>query len=266
MTKFKTIIIDDVQQNIDEIKRIVEQNERFEIVATANNGNTGLREISAHKPDLVLLDIEMPVMGGFDLVVALKDYPALNPTIVFITVYDEFAIQAIRHSAFDYILKTSMEEYLPQALNKFALENADRNLVLGNQIETLMNSLEANKQIVIHSLVSDVFVRPAEIICIRTNKEGASIIYLQDGDRINTTQGLTNIEVMLPGKDFFRLSRRHLINIKQIREIKKENGIAGRKFVYLKSLTDSDRLLIPYRKNKLLTEFIDANLSRFSSS
>jgi len=261
MAKYKTIIIDDMPANIAEIKRITELDERFEIVATANNGNNGLKEIAAHNPDLVLLDIEMPVMGGFDLVVALKDFPAFNPTIVFITVYDEFAIQAIRHSAFDYILKTSMEEYLPQALNKYALDNANRNLILSHQIETLMSNLEGNKQLVIHSLVSDVFVRPAEIVCITTKKDGSNIIFLQDGERVSTTQNLTTIDVMLSKKDFFRLGRRHLINIKQIREIKKENDIAGRKFVYMKSLPDSDRLLIPFRKHKLLIEFINANHS-----
>jgi len=261
MAKFKTIIIDDMPANIAEISRITALDERFEIVATANNGNNGLKEIAAHNPDLVLLDIKMPVMGGFDLVVALKDFPAFNPTIVFITVYDEYAIQAIRHSAFDYILKTKMEEDLPQALNKFALEKADRNLILGSQIEILMNSLENNKQIVIHSTVSDVFVRPAEIVYIITDRNDSSIINLQNGECISTTQKLTTIEVMLPKKDFFRLGRQHLINIKQIREIKKESGIAGRKLVYMKSLPDSERLLIPFRKYKLLIEFINANHS-----
>jgi two-component system LytT family response regulator len=259
MVKYKTIIVDDMPVNIAEAKRITEQDDRFEIVATANNGEEGLKEIIAHRPDLVLLDIEMPIMGGFDLVIALKQFPTTNPTIIFVTVYDEFAIQAIRHSAFDYILKTNLEEYLPQALNKFVLERANKNMNLGKHIESLMSSLANNKQIVIQSNVSDVFVRPAEIVYISTRKNGSSYIYLENGDRLTTSQKLTSIEIMLPGKDFYRLCRKNLINVRQIIEIKKEKGIVGRRFIRMKNMPDAEKLLIPIRKYKLLLEFINAN-------
>lgn len=259
MMKYRTIIVDDISANVAETKRITEQDDRFEVVATAGNGADGLKEIIAHSPDLVLLDIEMPVMGGFDLVIALKQFPDINPTIVFVTVYEEFAIQAIRHSAFDYILKTNLEEYLPQALNKFALEKAYKNLNLGKQIESLVNSLASNKQIVIHSNVSDVFVRPSEIVYICANNNGSSSICLENGDRLSTSQKLLSIEIVLPEKEFFRLGRRHLINVRQITEIKKENDIIGRRYLHMKNVPPTERLLIPHRKYKLLLEFINAN-------
>jgi len=259
MMKYKTIIVDDMPANIAEAKKITEQDDRFEVVATAGNGADALKEIIAHRPDLVLLDIEMPVMGGFDLVIALKEFPDVNPTIIFVTVYDEFAIQAIRHSAFDYILKTNVEEYLPQALNKFALDKTNKNLNLGKKIESLVSSLSSNKQIIIHSNFSDVFVRPSEIVYICANNNGSSSIYLENGDRLSTSQSLLSIEVMLPEKYFFRLSRKHLINVRQITEIKKEKGITGRRFIHMKNASPTEKLLIPLRKYKLLLEFINAN-------
>ncbi len=261
MIKYKTIIIDDIPANIAEIKRITEQDERFEIVATANNGVNGLKEITTHNPDLVLLDIEMPVMGGFDLVVALKEFPDFNPVIVFITVYNQFAIQAIRHSAFDYILKTSMEEYLPQALNKFALGKTDRNLMLGEKIETLISSLESNKQILVRSHNLDVFIRPSEIVYISTNKNRPNSIFMQNGDCVSANQTLVSIEVILPGRDFFRLGKRHIINVKYIREIRNEIGFLRKKFVYMQHVPDSERLLIPGGKYPKLIQFINDNHS-----
>jgi len=257
MTKYKTIIIDDIQENVEQISRLTKQDDRFEVVATANNGVDGLKEIAAHNPDLVLLDIEMPGMGGFDLVMALKDYPAFNPIIVFITVYDEYAIQAIRHSAFDYILKTNLDEYLPQALTKFAIEKAGRNLLLGQQIETLSNSLESSKQIIISSQYSDIFVRPAEIVYITIIKRGLISIALSNREQIQTSQQLSSIEKLLPAKDFFQLDKRTLINVKHMGEIKKENKLTGRRFIYMKNLPESDKFLIPVRKYKALMDFID---------
>lgn len=263
MMKYRTIIVDDMPANIAETQRIAEQDDRFEVVATANNGQEGLKEIIAHKPDLVLLDIEMPIMGGFDLVIALKQFPDINPTIVFVTVYEEFAIQAIRHSAFDYILKTNLEEYLPQALDKFILEKAGKNLSLDKHIESLVSSLAGNKQIVIHSQISDVFVRPSEIVYISAKANGSNVIYLENGDQLSTSQKLPSIEVMLPENIFFRLGRKDLINVRQIIEIKKENGIVGRRFIRMKNMADTEKLLIPIRKYKLLLEFINTNCLQY---
>ncbi|MCF8366431.1 MAG: LytTR family DNA-binding domain-containing protein [Bacteroidales bacterium] len=259
MIKYKTIVIDDIPENVEQISRLTKQDERFEVVATACNGADGLKKIAAHNPDLVLLDIEMPGMGGFDLVMALKDYPAFNPIIIFVTVYDEYAIQAIRLSAFDYILKTNLDEYLPQALSKFALEKAGRNLLLGQQIETLSNSLERNKQIIISSQNSDVFVRPADIIYLTIIKRGLNKIVLKHGEQIQTSLQLNSIEKLLPEVDFFRLDKRTLINVKHISEIKKGKSISGRRYIYMKTLPESEKLLIPVRKHKALMDFIDTH-------
>ena len=259
MEKYKTIIIDDMPENVDQIKRLTQKDERFEVVATANNGANGLKEIAAHNPELVLLDVEMPVMGGIDMVMALKEFPALDPIIVFVTMYDKYAIQAIRNSAFDYILKTNLEEFLPQALHKFAMEKASRKLLLGQQIEALANNLESNKQIVISTPTSDYFIRPAEIVYIVRCENASSNIIMQNGRNISTGQSLILLEGLLPKNDFYRLDRKHLINIKQIDEIIKENFIAGRRFIKMKGLPTNKKLLIPLRKYKLLMDFVDAN-------
>lgn len=258
MNRIKTIIIDDIPENVNQIAEITRKDDRYEVVATATNGKEGLKKIADHDPDLVLLDIEMPVMGGFDMVMKLKEYPALNPTIVFITVYDEYAIKAIRHSAFDYILKTNLDEYLPQALTKFALEKAGRNLLLGRQIETLSNSLEIDKQIIISSQNSDVFVRPADIIYISFIKRGLSKIVLKHGEQTETSLQLISLEKLLP-QLFFRLDKRTLINVKHIGEIRKENALSGRRFIYMKTHPESEKFLVPMRKYKALMDFIDSH-------
>ncbi len=257
MDKIKTIIIDDMPDNVKQIADITRKDDRYEVVATANNGKDGLKTIADHNPDLVLLDIEMPIMGGFDMVMELKEYPALNPTIVFITVFDDFAIKAIKHSAFDYILKTNLEEELPATLNKFALNKASGGILLKQQIEMLAGNLKNNQQIIINTKTADLFVRPSDIVMIQFIKSGSSKIVLTDGREEITHQTLVNLEKHLPSNIFFRLDRSHLINIHHIVKINKVNW--KKKYLLLKGIPEQFKLPIPVRRQKELMEFINKN-------
>jgi two-component system, LytTR family, response regulator len=257
MNRIKTIIIDDIPENVNQIAEITRKDDRYEVVATANNGEEGLKAIAKHNPALVLLDIEMPVMGGFDMVMELKNYHSLNPTIVFITVFDEFAIKAIKHSAFDYILKTNLEKELPATLNKFALQKVSSGILLKQQIELLAGNLESNQQIIISTKTADIFVRPSDIIYIKFIKAVTCKIFLTNGQEEITNNQLINIENSLPNNIFFRLDKKHLINSQHILKVDKEEN--SRRFIHLKGLNEVTRLQIPIRKRKEFMDFIERN-------
>jgi len=259
--KYKTIVIDDIPSCITNVLKILKNDNRFEVVGTATNGIEGVEQIRQHNPDLVLTDIEMPIMNGFDMVIGLKEILNITPTVIFITVYDSYAIQAVKCSAFDYILKTALENELPIALNKFIETRTTKQPVLAAQIETLIKSFERNKQIIITSSLCDNFINPMDILFISTSTKSANSILMKNGDSIATNQTLSHFENTLSPTDFFRLSKSNIININYIKEIKKESGLLRKKYVYMKHTEADVKLQIPSGKYTKLFEFIQNNSS-----
>lgn len=112
----KTIIVDDEALARRGIKHRLASIEDVEIVGEARNGREALKLIEELSPDLVFLDIQMPGMDGFDVLRALPDDDL--PTIVFVTAYDNYAIQAFEANALDYLLKPIEDKRLSEALDR----------------------------------------------------------------------------------------------------------------------------------------------------
>ncbi|RZL14999.1 MAG: response regulator, partial [Pedobacter sp.] len=98
---YKTIVIDDEQLARQRIKRLLKEYDEIEIIAEAENGAEGLLLIEQHQPDLIFLDIEMPVLNGFEMLAKLTH----QPKVVFTTAYDQYAIKAFEEGSIDYLLK-----------------------------------------------------------------------------------------------------------------------------------------------------------------
>ncbi|MDO7612993.1 MAG: response regulator, partial [Crocinitomicaceae bacterium] len=120
----KILIIDDENKTKDFIKKLlISFGHKFEIYTDGSNVETGIQAINTIKPDLVFLDIQMPDGNGFDVLKGVKEK---DFEIIFITAYQEYAIQAINFSALAYILKPIDVEELEQAVEK-ALSKLDKN-------------------------------------------------------------------------------------------------------------------------------------------
>ena len=103
MTKFKTVIVDDEQDAVNFIQSIInEYIPALEVVGTANSAKEGVSAIIKNQPEVVFLDVEMPHGNGFTL---LEQFPEKTFDVVFVTAFNHYAIQAIKFSAIDYILK-----------------------------------------------------------------------------------------------------------------------------------------------------------------
>jgi two-component system, LytTR family, response regulator len=113
----KTLIVDDEPIARQVLREELESIPGVEIVGEADNGTAALREIQQHRPDLVLLDLQMPLMGGLDVVRNLERGTYM-PVIVIVTAYDSFAIQAFEAGAVDYLLKPVGQERLAQAVER----------------------------------------------------------------------------------------------------------------------------------------------------
>jgi two-component system LytT family response regulator len=122
----RTIIVDDEPLARRGLKLRLEENSSVELVAECANGEEALRAIAELSPDLVFLDIQMPVMDGFDVVRRLQGDNM--PLVVFVTAFDEYAVEAFEINAIDYLLKPADEERLAAAVDRAIEHHQKQNL------------------------------------------------------------------------------------------------------------------------------------------
>ena len=116
MKTIQTIIVDDEPLALDLLRNYLAKNADIEIVAECQNGRQAIASVNAHQPDLMFLDIQMPSLSGFEVIHKLQ--ADVMPLIVFITAYDQYALEAFDVYAVDYLLKPLDEEHLQRAINR----------------------------------------------------------------------------------------------------------------------------------------------------
>src|SRR5258707_231989 len=130
----RTLIVDDEPIARRVLREELELIDGVEIVGEADNGENALEKIAEQKPDLVLLDLQMPIMGGLDVVRGLKRGSHM-PVIVVVTAYDKFAIQAFEAGAIDYLLKPVGQERLAEAVERAKRINGRQAFERGGQLQ-----------------------------------------------------------------------------------------------------------------------------------
>lgn len=219
----KVIIIDDEARTRKSIADILKFSQHdLELVAEAENVATGVAAITEHQPDLVLLDINMPDGTGFDLLKKLDD---INFKIIFITAYEEFAVQAFEFSAIDYILKPVDPQKLFDAISKACqlVEQENISLKLIALFANLENSVSENKKLVLKTSENIYIVNTNDVIRCESDG-GYTQFYLVDGKKILVSRNLKDYEDMLNGFGFYRIHQSHIINIKYIDHYNKTDG------------------------------------------
>ncbi|MEY4778360.1 MAG: hypothetical protein RIS13_1108, partial [Bacteroidota bacterium] len=132
------IIIDDERLARNELKKMLALHPEIEVVGEAANADEGLNLINELTPDLILLDVQMPVKTGFDLLQELERLPA----VIFTTAYDEYAIRAFEVNALDYLLKPIDPKRLSDALQKFLAIDEKEMLFSENRSEIRLSLSE----------------------------------------------------------------------------------------------------------------------------
>ena len=217
----KILIIDDEKPTRDFIRHILESFKvNAQIFTDGVNVETGIKAIEEIQPDLVLLDIQMPDGNGFD-VLSRAQYKKFE--VIFITAFQEFAIQAIKFSALDYILKPIDMEELQIAVNK-ALDSIHQK-TSESQFQALQNNIQPSqkRKIVLKTLESIHILDIENIIRCEADKNYTSF-YLVDGKRILVSKTLKDYDLLLTGHNFFRVQQSHLININFIERYDKHDG------------------------------------------
>lgn len=141
MRQLRVFIVDDDPDAVARLEILLRKHSDIKICGSETDPEQSVYQIRSNKPDLILLDIEMPGIGGFDILNIIRetDYP---PGVIFVTGYDKYAIKAIRESAFDYLLKPVDPKELRIALEKFADSTVPQNY----ESEDLINLLTTRER------------------------------------------------------------------------------------------------------------------------
>ena len=215
------IIDDEAKSRLALRQKLADYCPQVSVIAEADNGQDGINLIEVHKPTIVFLDIEMPYMTGFEMLQEIKDK---NFQVIFTTAYDQYAIKAIKFSAFDYLLKPVDIEELKTSVNKIAEKE---NIQTIQQIESLQqNILQPKKQLhklAIPTFEGLLFCNINDVIRLESNRNYTNIL-VQNGQKILASKTLKEFEDILPEELFFRVHHSHLINLECIKKYIKSDG------------------------------------------
>lgn len=217
----KVLVIDDEKPTRDFIKRLIDSYKfGVEVFTDGENVETGVEAISRLQPDLVILDIQMPDGNGFDV---LKSIPEKNFEVIFITAYQEYAIQAIKFSALDYILKPIDSEELKKAIDT-ALNTITKKTE-ESQLNVLQHNIQLNakRKLVLKTQESVHVVEIENIIRCESDKN-YTLFYFTNGKKILVSKTLKDFDVLLSGLTFFRAQQSHLINLNYIERYDRHDG------------------------------------------
>ncbi len=219
----KAILVDDEQSSLQNLQqKILEFCPGIKIAATAQKPEEAIILIRHHKPDVIFLDIEMPRMSGFRVLEELQDVQA---EIIFTTAYNHYAIDAIRISAFDYLVKPISVEDLQNAVNRLTLQHKHQTQ---EKLNILKKSMQENKSqedsIAIPTGEGMEFINIKDIIHIESSSN-YSKLYLLNGHTLLVTRLLKDFEEMLLPYRFYRIHHSHVINLSYIKKyIRGEGG------------------------------------------
>jgi len=203
----RALIVDDERLARVELTKLLEKFPEIEIVAEASNGEEAIDKIEELNPELVFLDIQMPGMTGFEVLEHLH----LVPQIIFVTAYDEYALKAFEANALDYILKPVELTRLEKAINKVIEQKEEESL------NTSTEKLSYDSQIFIKDGEKCWFVKMGKIRMFES--EGNYVrIYFEDSKPM-ILKSLNNLEKRLSDKEYFRISRKYIINLTWVEKV-----------------------------------------------
>jgi two-component system LytT family response regulator/two-component system response regulator LytT len=221
----RVLVVDDEQLARDELCYQLGQLSEVEVVAQAGNGIEALSAADRHDPDLVFLDIQMPGLSGFEVARRLLEREEQqSPALVFVTAFDQYAIEAFEVNAVDYLLKpvdaARLEQALARARRRLSSDRAPD--PVNDQIERIVRMM-ANRQIrrdQVAVKVGDRFllVQAEEIIYASLADESINIVTGQVAGTSNY-RTLDELQARLDPDVFWRVHRSHLVNINKIKEI-----------------------------------------------
>jgi two-component system LytT family response regulator/two-component system response regulator LytT len=225
MSLLRTVVVDDEQLAREELCFLLEQTGDVEIVGQAADGVDALRLAADLKPDLIFLDVQMPGLTGFEVARRLIQAEA-PPQLVFVTAFDQYAVDAFSVNAVDYLLKPvdagRLEQAIDRVRRRLASEQAAKLPLTPADLEKVIEAVQARQgrrdQLAIRAGERFVLVQAEEVVYASVVDETIIVV-------TNTVSGTSNYRTLdelharLDPAVFWRVHRSHLVNITKIKEI-----------------------------------------------
>jgi len=223
MDKLKAIIVDDEKHCRISLAKMLEWYcPSVELMQSCDGVDAATEAILKRNPDVVFLDVEMPAKNGFDL---LKNFETINFDIIFTTAYDEFAFDAFKVNAIDYLLKPIEKTELKSAVEKITTKKKlDFNQAALLEMYEMMRANKQYNRVAIPTSAGVEFVDPNSII--RCQAEGNySKIFILEGQEIFISKTLKQLESIINVEYFIRPHASHYVNMNFVKKYHK--GVGG---------------------------------------
>lgn len=217
----KVMIIDDEKHCITTLQHLLKNfKDEFEVVATTQQSIHAKTLIEEHKPHLVFLDIEMPIMNGLEL---LEQFTSLPFETIFTTAYDQYAIKALRLSALDYLLKPIDKQELNAALEKYKSKEL---LTTQEQVQQVKKITQQKimDTLALSTIEGLLFIKMKDIMYLEATSSYTTI-FMSNGTKYLASKTLATFEEVMDEAIFFRPHKSYIINLKNVKQyIRGEGG------------------------------------------
>jgi len=213
------VIIDDESRDITNLSQSLEKIEKIELVGTAQNAEEGKEVILKTKPDLIFLDIEMPRINGIEMLRELKNAISWHLHVVFYTSYNKYLLEALRESAFDYLLKPYTECEFELVINRFLkhTEFTEQQTPFRDSISTLFS--QKNPQFLITTIKGYISLKVNEIGYFEYIKEKRHWMVILGEQVIQLKKNTSAEDILKLNSTFTQISQQQIINISYLQAI-----------------------------------------------
>ncbi len=247
----KAVLIDDEQDNIAIIQiKLGMICPDVEVVATFTKATEALLYLQQHPLiDLLFLDVEMPDLDGFQLLEAL---PARHCEVILVTAHSSYALQALKASAIDYLLKPVTATDLRNAVNRVIekQQKAEQLIELYSaRLQYRSIKKPQGQKIMLHSAKDTTLVSLSDIVRVSA-ESNYSIFFLSNGNKITVSKTLKDFEEVLDQQSFFRIHKSHVINLNYLKKILKHE-------ILMVQMTDGSEIEVSLRRKADLLKMLD---------
>lgn len=241
--RYKVVIIDDDPICIKNLQHSISQFPFLELVGSVQSPVLGKDLILQKRPDLLFLDVEMPQITGVELINQICDQVNWTMQVIFYTAYEKYLLEALRVSAFDYLLKpyqsTDFNSIINRFQNQLTFEKTQNNFR-----ETVLNLFPSNSPFMIPTVTGFKMLRKEQIGYFEFQKEkNLWIVDLSDQSQLELRRGTQASEILNHTSSFIQISQRHIINIEYLTSIEKNDCHLFPPFSHAKHLYISHNFL-----------------------
>ncbi len=238
-SKLKALIVDDEEGARKLLRKLLDETHHFTDLRLADSASSATSELRNFDPDMVFLDIRMPEKDGFDFLMDMSHRNG-KPGIVFVTAYEQYALKAIKHHAFDYLLKPVNRKELKQCIQKYIsgrTENASQ--MLNTMPQVLPDKI---KRVKISTRTGTLFINPSNILYCKA--DGNYTIIHTGGKELLCSMNIGKLRDMLPELSFLRIGRSLILNIEHITHLDRRQSA-------VKLVNQDDSAIVKLPRNHL---------------